>query len=51
MTIKANEIKSETIQEAIREIEEKYGITGDKAEAIASHIVYADEDWTDEEKE
>jgi len=51
MKIKANEIKSETIQEAIREIEEKYGITGDKAEAIASHIVYTDEDWTDEESE
>jgi len=51
MTIKTNEIKSETIQEAIREIEEKYGITGDKAEAIASHIVYTDEDWTDDEPE
>jgi len=51
MTIKTNGIKSETIQEAIKEIEIKYSITGDKAEAIASHIVYTDEDWTDEEPE
>ena len=45
MTIKTNEINATTIKEAITEIQQKYGLTGDQAEAAASHIIYADTDW------
>ena len=51
MKIKADDIKSETIQDAILEIQRKYNLTGDTAEAAASHIIYTDEDWDSEYEE
>ena len=45
MIIKTNDIEATTIKEAMEEIRAKYNITGDKLEAIASHIIYSDTDW------
>lgn len=61
--IKASEIKSETISDAIEEIASDYGMRnrieaisncynwsiGDTIEAVATYIVYNDEDYTMDE--
>jgi len=55
MTIRSSEIKSESIRDAIAEVEQivkPYNIfTADQIEAIASHIIITGEDWTDDERQ
>jgi hypothetical protein len=49
MIIKTNEVKSNKIPDAIKEIQALHpGIGFETAEIAASHIVTLDEDWTDE---